>query len=108
MTSSVDLKVNLHQLLKAMIEKGASDMHITTGAPPLLRVDGSVLPLSLPALGPLLITETEPEVTVCSVIALLFRLVSPAPSRNSTVSFPDPVSRAVPGAMVMAALPGSR
>jgi twitching motility protein PilT len=47
-----DLKVNLHQLLRAMIEKGASDLHIATGSPPLLRVDGSVVPLKLPALGP--------------------------------------------------------
>ncbi|MCC6646822.1 MAG: type IV pilus twitching motility protein PilT [Polyangiaceae bacterium] len=46
------LKVNLHQLLKAMIEKGASDMHITTGSPPLLRIDGSVVPLKLPPLSP--------------------------------------------------------
>ena len=47
------LRVNLHQLLKAMIEKGASDMHITTGSPPLLRIDGSVVPLKLPALSPI-------------------------------------------------------
>jgi twitching motility protein PilT len=47
------LKVNLHQLLRAMIEKGASDMHITTGAPPLLRVDGSVVPLKLEPLTPI-------------------------------------------------------
>ena len=40
MTTRSTLKVNLHQLLKAMIEKGASDMHITTGSPPLLRIDG--------------------------------------------------------------------
>lgn len=46
------LKVNLHQLLKAMIEKGASDMHITTGSPPLLRIDGSIVPLKLPPLSP--------------------------------------------------------
>ncbi|HTM43474.1 MAG TPA: type IV pilus twitching motility protein PilT [Polyangiaceae bacterium] len=46
------LKVNLHQLLRAMIEKGASDMHITTGSPPLLRVDGSIVPLKLPPLSP--------------------------------------------------------
>ena len=44
------LKVNLHQLLRAMIDKGASDMHITTGSPPLLRVDGAVVPLKLPPL----------------------------------------------------------
>jgi len=46
------LGVNLHQLLRAMIEKGASDMHITTGAPPLLRIDGAIVPLKLPPLSP--------------------------------------------------------
>ena len=43
---------NLHQLLKAMIEKGASDMHITTGSPPQLRIDGNLVPLKLPPLTP--------------------------------------------------------
>jgi twitching motility protein PilT len=51
MTQGTELKVNLHQLLKTMIEKGASDMHITTGTPPLLRIDGSIVPLKLPPLG---------------------------------------------------------
>jgi twitching motility protein PilT len=46
------VKVNLHQLLRAMIEKGASDMHITTGSPPLLRIDGQVVPLKLQPLTP--------------------------------------------------------
>jgi twitching motility protein PilT len=53
MTQATDLKVNLHQLLKAMIEKGASDMHITTGSPPLLRIDGHIVPLKLAPLGPI-------------------------------------------------------
>src|SRR5258708_38793448 len=52
MTKGSELKANLHQLPKAMIEKGASDMHITTGSPPLLRVDGQIVPLKLPPLGP--------------------------------------------------------
>lgn len=52
MTQAGELKVNLHQLLKAMVEKGASDMHITAGAPPLLRIDGEVIPLKLPPLTP--------------------------------------------------------
>jgi twitching motility protein PilT len=52
MTMSEGIKVNLHQLLKAMIEKGASDMHVTTGSPPLLRIDGSIVPLKLPPLSP--------------------------------------------------------
>ena len=43
---------NLHQLLKAMIEKGASDLHITTSTPPQLRVDGKLMPLKMPPLSP--------------------------------------------------------
>ncbi|HTO05823.1 MAG TPA: type IV pilus twitching motility protein PilT [Myxococcota bacterium] len=43
---------NLHQLLKAMVEKGASDLHITTGSPPQLRVDGHLTPLRMDPLSP--------------------------------------------------------
>src|SRR5258708_13490094 len=42
----------LHQLLKAMVEKGSSDLHITTGSPPQLRIDGSLVPLKTPPLTP--------------------------------------------------------
>ncbi|HEX7603359.1 MAG TPA: ATPase, T2SS/T4P/T4SS family, partial [Polyangiaceae bacterium] len=45
-------QIQLHQLLRAMIEKGSSDLHITTGTPPLLRIDGSIVPLKLPKLDP--------------------------------------------------------
>jgi twitching motility protein PilT len=43
---------NLHQLLKAMVEKGASDLHVTTGSPPQLRIDGKLVPLKTPPLNP--------------------------------------------------------
>jgi twitching motility protein PilT len=43
---------NLHQLLKAMIEKGASDLHVTTSSPPQLRIDGKLHPLKIPPLAP--------------------------------------------------------
>jgi twitching motility protein PilT len=43
---------NLHQLLKAMIEKGASDLPITTSTPPQLRIDGKLVPLKMPPLSP--------------------------------------------------------
>ena len=46
------LRYTLQQLLRAMVEKGASDMHITSGPPPLLRIDGTVVPLKLPPLMP--------------------------------------------------------
>ena len=44
--------VTLHQLLKTMVDKGASDLHITTGSPPQLRIDGDLVPFRVPALGP--------------------------------------------------------
>jgi len=43
---------NLHQLLKAMVEKGASDLHITSGSAPQLRIDGRLVPLKTAALSP--------------------------------------------------------
>ena len=49
---SQSLQVNLHQLLRAVVEKGASDLHITTGSPPQLRIDGSLLPLKTAPLTP--------------------------------------------------------
>ncbi|MBN1946212.1 MAG: type IV pilus twitching motility protein PilT [Bradymonadales bacterium] len=47
---------NLHQLLSMMVEKGASDLHITAGSPPVLRIDGRLVGLQLP---PLSGTETR-------------------------------------------------
>ena len=44
--------VTLHQLLKTMVEKGASDLHITVGSPPQLRIDGDLVPLRTPPFGP--------------------------------------------------------
>jgi twitching motility protein PilT len=42
----------IYDLLKIMIEKGASDLHVTTGSPPRLRVDGKLTPLDNPPLTP--------------------------------------------------------
>jgi len=42
----------IYDLLKVMIEKGASDLHITTGSPPRLRIDGKLIPLDHPQLTP--------------------------------------------------------
>ncbi|MCL4474856.1 MAG: type IV pilus twitching motility protein PilT [Nitrospirae bacterium] len=46
----------LYDLLKHMIESGASDLHITTGSPPRLRVDGKLLSMDHPVLSP---TDTK-------------------------------------------------
>lgn len=42
----------LHQLLKVMLDKGASDLHVTTGSPPQLRIDDDLVPLRTEALTP--------------------------------------------------------
>lgn len=44
--------VNLHALLKAVVEKGASDLHLTIGSPPQLRIDGELVQLNTPPLQP--------------------------------------------------------
>ncbi|MEC4676448.1 MAG: type IV pilus twitching motility protein PilT [Nitrospirota bacterium] len=48
--------VSIYDQLKNMVEKGASDLHITTGSPPRLRIDGKLIPLELPSLTP---TDTK-------------------------------------------------
>lgn len=42
----------LYDLLRQMIDNGASDLHITTGTPPRLRVDGKLSSMDHPALAP--------------------------------------------------------
>ncbi len=44
------LRFSMLQLLQAVVEKNASDLHLTSGTAPLLRIDGSVFPLKLPPL----------------------------------------------------------
>src|ERR1700675_1495476 len=46
----------LHQLLKQMVEMGASDLHLTTNSPPMVRLDGRLSPLSYP---PLSVPDTK-------------------------------------------------
>ena len=41
----------LQQLLHVMVEQGASDLHLTTGSPPIIRLDGSLVALKTPPLG---------------------------------------------------------
>lgn len=43
---------SMPQLFKALVQQGASDLHITAGSPPRLRIDGQMVPLNLPPLTP--------------------------------------------------------
>ena len=40
--------VGIRELLKVMVEMGASDLHVTSGAPPQVRIDGEVRALQHP------------------------------------------------------------
>jgi len=44
------MPLDLQDLLKTMIENDATDLHITTGTPPQIRVYGRLIPLDLPPL----------------------------------------------------------
>jgi twitching motility protein PilT len=42
----------MHDLLKQMLDLFASDLHLTTSAPPMFRIDGKLVPMSADKLGP--------------------------------------------------------
>src|SRR5437667_2526560 len=50
------MAVTLHQLLRTMVERGGSDLHVTTTSPPQIRIDGKLTPLDMP---PLTAPETK-------------------------------------------------
>ena len=52
-----ETSVELDRLLKLMTDKGASDLHLKPTRPPLLRIDGRLLPMDLDPLGPEAIRE---------------------------------------------------
>ncbi len=39
--------ISIQLLLKTMVENGASDLHVTTGSPPQIRVNGKMTPLKM-------------------------------------------------------------
>ena len=47
---------SIQQMLKMMVELGASDLHITTGTPPQIRVNGKMTPMKM---RPLLPSDTK-------------------------------------------------
>src|SRR6185436_5703222 len=46
------MAVSLQALLKAMTDKGASDLHVTAGSPPRLRIDNELIRLQTEPLTP--------------------------------------------------------
>jgi twitching motility protein PilT len=46
------MAVTMHQLLKTLVDQGGTDLHVTTNSPPQIRIDGKILPLQIPPMGP--------------------------------------------------------
>lgn len=45
-------EVHIDDLLKITVARGASDLHLTVGLPPMIRIDGKLLPTEYSNLGP--------------------------------------------------------
>ena len=48
----MEVRLDIRSLLEEMSRQGASDLHLTTESPPVLRVEGVAAPLPLPRLSP--------------------------------------------------------
>lgn len=46
------VRQKINELLKMMVEKKASDLHLGVGSPPIFRIDGKLVPLKRAALNP--------------------------------------------------------
>lgn len=59
--------MNLNDLLKITLERRASDLHLKVGAPPIIRVDGRLVPI-----------ETEKRLTQEDALAIAFGIMNSA------------------------------
>ena len=57
--------MDIDELLKLMVDKGASDLHLTVPSPPILRIDGTLVPLpDMPPLEPTDMAKLFKQVTI--------------------------------------------
>ncbi len=57
--------MEIDELLKTMVDKGASDLHLTVPSPPILRIDGSLVPMAdMPPLESADMTKLFKQVTM--------------------------------------------
>ena len=46
------LRYTMDELLRTTVELGASDLHLSVGLPPILRISGKLVPAEYPRLAP--------------------------------------------------------
>jgi twitching motility protein PilT len=58
------VKIEIGEILKRMVERGASDLHIKVPSPPVFRIDGTLIPQTdMPSLEPSDIEQLFKEIT---------------------------------------------
>ncbi|MEE8526609.1 MAG: type IV pili twitching motility protein PilT, partial [Thermoanaerobaculia bacterium] len=77
--------MDLDQLLTIMTKQGASDLHVKPTRPPLLRLDGRLLPL-----------KTDP-LTIEQIHAMVDKLLTPAQKRKLEENMSVDLGYGVPG-----------
>ncbi len=78
--------MNLNDLLKLTFERRASDLHVKVGVPPILRIDGKLMPL-----------ETEKRLTQEDAIAIAFGIMNPMQKAKFNEKNELDMAYAVPG-----------
>lgn len=61
------MATSLHQLLNSMVDRGGTDLHVTTNSPPLVRIDGILHPL-----------ENQPPLTAVETKRLAYSVLTDA------------------------------
>jgi len=46
------MSVTMKQLLEEMVQRNSTDLHLTTGAPPMYRIDGDLVPTNYEIMTP--------------------------------------------------------
>jgi twitching motility protein PilT len=78
--------MNLNELLKTTFEKKASDLHLKVGVPPLLRIDGRLVPI-----------ESEKRTTQEEALTIAMSLMNPAQKAKFMERKELDMAYAVPG-----------
>jgi twitching motility protein PilT len=78
--------MNLNELLKVTFEKKASDLHLKVGVPPLLRIDGRLVPI-----------ESEKRTTQEEALTIALGLMNPAQKAKFMERKELDMAYAVPG-----------
>ena len=78
--------MKLNDLLKLTIEKQASDLHLKVGVPPILRINGKLMPI-----------ETEKRTTQEEAVTTALGIMNPAQKARFTEKKELDMAYAVPG-----------